>query len=126
MSNLTKIYKVDSRLTRPAPFSSLDKVIQFLDDKLVVQELTNVVSVGVGANVSVWDFTTEPKVVLKSVKQVLEKPNSYDPLMEIKPLQIINFSEGEMETGVKDLNENETRGCVMRTVATFRDYFKIE
>ena len=96
----------------------LNRVIQFLGDKLVVQEA---VVGGSSAKISVWDFRAETKVDLKPVRQVLEKPDTDELLLEVKPLQVINFSAEEM-----DFNVNKTEASKTRSFATFYDYFKLD
>ena len=126
MSDLTKIFNVDSRRPHPASSLRLNKVIQFLGDKLVVQEAVAVVGAVGSVKISVWDFRNESKVDLKPVRQVSEKPDSDEPLLEVKPLQIVHFSQQQLETSAKDLNENESGGLETRTVASFCDFFKLD
>ena len=127
MSDLTKIFNVDSRRPHPASPLRLNKVIQFLGEKLVIQEAVTVVGAVGSVKISVWDFRNESKVDLKPVRQVSEKPDSDEPLLEVKPLQIVHFSQQQLGgTSAKGLNENETGGQETRTVATFCDFFKLD
>ena len=126
MSDLTKIFNVDYRRPHPTSSLRLNKVIQFLGEKLVIQEAVTVVGAVGSVKISVWDFRNESKVDLKPVRQVSEKPDSDEPMLEVKPLQIIHFSEQQLEASAKDLNGSETRGQENRTFATFCDFFKLD
>ena len=120
LSSGTQIFRLSSSdNSSPRLFSNLVSPLQFLGEKLIVQELQENEVV-----LAVWDFCNQRRTGFEKIPNVFEKSPFDAPFIEVKPLQLIYFYFKNVKYQFDEENNNGNTNEV-ETVASFHNYLVI-
>lgn len=119
LSSQTRIFELSSSdSSSPRLFANLQIPLQFLDDKLIVQELQ-----GNEVVLAVWDYANQRRTAFDKIPRVFEKSPFDAPFIEVKPLQLVYFYFKNVKSGFE--GETISNKTQVQTIASFHNYLII-